>query len=279
MLAIIGGSGFENFSEFQTLKKLERETPFGLASSGLKRISVAGKEALFVSRHGEQHEDLPSEVNYRANIFALKKYGAQALVSFSAVGSLQKELKPGDLVVPDQFIDRTRGLRTRSFCGEGLVGHVSLADPTCLVMEKVLQSLSFDFPVHFKKTAVCIEGPAFSTRAEAAVHRSMGAELVGMTAFPEYALAREAGLPFLPCFFVTDYDCWDASIPHVTLEDVIKIMRGNNGKAFAVLTQLLEQGSFWSESQVPEQGLKTGLMTKMSQLSKEQRSFLEVLLS
>src|SRR5262245_28382290 len=126
MFAIIGGSGFEKFDGFETLELLARETPFGPTSSGFKKVRIGGREALFISRHGEHHEVTPTEINYRANIFALKAHGARAVISFSAVGSLQEELAPGDLVIPTQYIDRTKGLRKHTFCGDGLVGHMSL---------------------------------------------------------------------------------------------------------------------------------------------------------
>jgi len=215
MIGVIGGSGFEKFDEFETIGMLNRETPFGLAASGMKRVSVAGKDFIFISRHGEHHEHLPSEINYRANIYALKKHGAKAVVSFSAVGSLRKEFAPGELVIPYQYIDRTKSLRKHTFLGEGLVGHVSLAKPVCDVMseraiELVMQNnLNTEFRTHFGQTYVCIEGPYFSTKAESNAYRQMGADIIGMSNFPEYALAREAGLPYLPCCFVTDYDCWD----------------------------------------------------------------------
>ena len=134
MWAVIGGSGFEKFDGFQVIEELNVETPFGPASSGLKLVEVAGERCLFLSRHGASHELLPSEVNFRANIFALKKHGAKQVLSFSAVGSLRAELKPGDMVVSTQYIDRTKGIRKHTFCGEGMVGHMSLAKPVCTKM-------------------------------------------------------------------------------------------------------------------------------------------------
>lgn len=305
MYAIIGGSGFEKFEGFEVIENLDRETPFGLASSGFKKVRLDGKEILFISRHGDHHEYLPSEINYRANIFALKKWGAKGIISVSAVGSLDKNLAPGDLVVPNQYIDRTKGLRAHSFLGGGLIGHVSLAKPTCEVMESNLFSMLyksnssrkieatislveapkssvsalFSFPIHFKKTYVCIEGPYFSTKAESLSYRQMGADIIGMSNFPEYALAREAGLPYLPCCFVTDYDCWDVSIPHVTVEEVIKVMRGNNAKAIELIKCILKQEPFWIGSQAPEGGLRTGLFMSLDAIPKDKNSWLEILRS
>lgn len=281
MFGIIGGSGFEKFDDFETVALLDRETPFGLASSGFKKVRVNGVEFLFISRHGDHHELLPSEINYRANIFALKKHGAKAIVSFSAIGSLEKSCKPGDLVVPYQYIDRTKGARKHSFLGEGLVGHISLAKPICQVMAERLKPLTAeqDFETHYAKTYVCIEGPYFSTKAESLSYRQMGADIVGMSNFPEYALAREAGLPYLPCCFVTDYDCWDDNIPHVTVEEVIKVMKGNNGKAFTLLKELLDQKNFWDGSLAPEGGLRTGLFMPMESIPEDKIGWVKILMS
>lgn len=194
MIGIIGGSGFEKFEEFKTVELLSTDTPFGKTSTGFKKAKLDETEFLFISRHGDHHELLPSEINYRANIYAMKKMGVTSIVSFSAVGSLAKEYAPGDLVVPHQYIDRTKSLRKSTFLGEGLIGHVSLAQPICKVMAQNLetQKSKFDFKIHFGQTYVCIEGPYFSTKAESLAYRQMGAQIIGMSNFPEYALAREA---------------------------------------------------------------------------------------
>lgn len=282
MWAIIGGSGFEKFDGFEPIENLKRETPFGLASSGIKKVKIASHEFLFISRHGERHELLPSKVNYRANIYALKSYGAQAILSFSAVGSLQEAYKPGDMVVPYQYIDRTKSLRQHTFCDEGLVGHMSLAHPVCKSLAERVRELShaMSWDSHFAQTYVCIEGPNFSTKAESQYYRDLGADIVGMTHFPEYALAREAGLSYLPCCFVTDYDCWDESRPHVTLEEVIQVMRNNNAKAFELTQKILAQGAdIYADCECSQQGLKTGLMTPREQVPAAAQEWLKVLLT
>jgi 5'-methylthioadenosine phosphorylase len=281
MIGVIGGSGFEKFEDFETVQLMDKETPFGQASSGFKKVRVQGQEFLFISRHGDHHEHLPSEINYRANIFAMKKHGAKALVSFSAVGSLQKDFKPGDMVVPHQYIDRTKSLRKHTFLGEGLIGHVSLAKPICEKMSHHLRETfkPAGFKIHYGQTYVCIEGPYFSTQAESHTYRSMNAQIIGMTNFPEYALAREAGLPYLPCCFVTDYDCWDDSIPHVTVEEVIKVMRGNNSKAFETLQVILKQKDMWKGSAAIEGGLKTGLFMAPDQIPADKKSWLQMLMN
>lgn len=281
MWAIIGGSGFEKFDGFETIKAMPRETPFGLASSGFKKVRVAGKEALFISRHGEHHEHLPTEINYRANIFALKAAGAKAIVSFSAVGSLRAEMAPGDMVIPLQYIDRTKGIRKHTFCGDGIVGHNSLAYPVPKELTLEIEKLTKkeNFKSHIGGTYVCIEGPNFSTLAESLHYRELPADIIGMTNFPEYSLAREAGLTYLPCCFVTDYDCWDTSRPHVTIEEVINTMRLNNGKAFSLLQKILtSEQNLLAKVHCSEQGLKTGLMTPRESLTPAQKEWMQVLI-
>jgi 5'-methylthioadenosine phosphorylase len=246
---------------------------------------VNNDDFLFISRHGEHHEHLPSEINYCANIYAMKKFGARAIISFSAIGSLQKEYAPGDLVIPYQYIDRTKSIRRHTFLGEGLIGHVSLAKPVCEVMaERAMElitqnNLNSHFKTHFGQTYVCIEGPYFSTKAESNTYRQMGADIIGMSNFPEYALAREAGLPYLPCCFVTDYDCWDDSIPHVTVDEVIRVMRGNNGKAFMLLKSFLRAGSFYNESSAYEGGLRSGLFMPKEAIPASKKAWVELLMS
>lgn len=280
MWAIIGGSGFEKFDDVELVEECNITTPFGDPSSGLKKIKVAGVECLFLSRHGAHHEKLPSEVNYRANIFALKKLGAKQILSVSAVGSLVKECKPGDMVVPKQYIDRTKSMRKHTFCGDGVVGHTSLAHPVCAKWTQRIKDLSSEmsFDIHFDKTYICIEGPYFSTQAESVSYGKMGADIIGMTNFPEFALAREAGLGYVPCSFVTDYDCWDDSIAHVTLEEVIKVMRNNNAKAFSLMQKLLPMTPPEGLNYADE-GLKNSLFVPVDSLTPEQQEWVAVLQS
>ncbi len=282
MYAIVGGSGFEKFDGFKTVENIKVETPFGPTSSGLKRVKIGSHECLFLSRHGEHHEQLPTEVNFRANIYALKKLGARAILAFSAVGSLRKEFKPGDMVLCSQYIDRTKGVRAHTFLGEGIVGHVSLAHPVCKTAVGAIQKMSekYDFDCHFGQTYICIEGPYFSTKAESNYYRQIGADIIGMTHFPEFALAREAGLSYIPCCFVTDYDCWDDLIPHVTLEEVIKVMRLNNGKAFKMAQDILATGdALYADCHCRDQGLRTGLMTPKDAIPKDKLAWLDILMS
>jgi len=302
MWAIIGGSGFEKFEDFKPIEDLSRETPFGLTSLGFKKVSLEGKELLFIPRHGTDHGVLPSEVNYRANIYALKKYGATKLLTFSAVGSLQNQYAPGDLVIPSQYVDRTKGKRLATYCGNGIVGHVSLAEPISTTMLMALKNIvgeqeisssaalehdlpevtapgaHFDFKVHFEKTLVVMEGPQFSTKAESHLYRSWGADIIGMTSYPEYALAREAGLAFLNCCFVTDYDCWKDDIPHVTVEQVIQVMKKNNQKAYQVAKNMIHsQDPKLLAATEKDNGLKNALMSDPTQMTPQQKELVAVL--
>jgi 5'-methylthioadenosine phosphorylase len=282
MWGIIGGSGFEKFEEFEALENLDRGTPFGQCSEGLKKGRVGGKEVLFIPRHGQSHNLSPSDVNYRANIFALKKHGARQILAFSAVGSLRQELAPGDMVVPSQYIDRTKSLRRSTFGGEGFVSHVSLAEPTSKILSDELKKLakSFSFKTDFDKVAICVEGPYFSTKAESNVFRSFGADIIGMTAFPEYALVREAGLAFLPCSFVTDYDCWKDDIPHVTVAEVMETMKKNNKKAFEAAKAIVNiDAALLEKASEKESGLKNAIMTAPDHINAETKAWLKVLLA
>lgn len=283
MWAMIGGTGFERFEEFQTLENLDGNTPFGAASSGFKRVRLGEETVLFVPRHGQHHELLPSEINYRANIFALKQAGATKILSVSAVGSLRAELKPGDMVVPTQYIDRTKSLRQHTFCGDGVVGHVSLAHPVApeLVqrVEDWFKEFKPGFECHLRKTYVCMEGPAFSTRQESLLYRSWGADIIGMTNYPEYALAREAGLGYLSCCFVTDFDAWNEAIEHVTVEGVMAVMKANNGKAFTFAKGFIPSSQDLLPKGCREAGLKNGLLTSWDAIDEEKKVWLQLLIS
>lgn len=281
MWGIIGGSGFEKFDEFKVIEELPRQTPFGETSKGFKKVELEGEELFFIPRHGSTHDRLPTEVNYRANIFALKKMGVTKLLTFSAVGSLQNDLAPGDLVVPTQFIDRTKGIRNATFCGGNIVGHVSLAQPVTEILTSTLKSISgsLDFKSHFDKTLVVMEGPQFSTKAESQLYRSWSADIIGMTSYPEYALAREAGLAYMNCCFVTDYDCWKDDIEHVTVEQVIKVMRENNSKALEIAKVLINnKNSALLNATEKENGLKNALMSDKKEMSEDQAAWIEILL-
>lgn len=278
MWAVLGGSGFERFDDFKIEEEINVNTPFGKPSAAIIKAKLNDTSILFLSRHGKHHEFCPSTINYQANLFALKSLGASKILALSAVGSLQKELKPGDCVIPTQYINWTKLPRARTFCVQGAVGHVSLAKPVDLALINQIKEImqDSDITIHYNKTYICIEGPAFSTQAESKLFRQMGADIVGMTNFPEYALAKEAGMYYLPLSFVTDYDCWDDALGHVTLEQVLEIMRKNNLKAFAMMQKLIPQSQSFYPKGCPEQGLKTGLMTPFESLTPEVQAWMKI---
>jgi len=239
VLGIIGGSGLYGVPEIVVDDEVVVSTPFGAPSSPVVKGHIGSLSCLFLARHGKGHVKTPSEVNYRANVWALKTLGAQALVSVSAVGSLRAEIAPGDLVIPDQVIDKTAG-RPQTFFGNGLVGHVAMADPYCPSLSALVATAAekTGATVHRGGTLVCMEGPAFSTRAESLLHRAWGAHLIGMTVMPEAKLAREARLCYCTLALATDYDCWHPDHESVTVEQVIAVMHKNTSRSRETLVHL-----------------------------------------
>ena len=224
MLAIIGGSGFYQM-EGAKASSQEMSTPFGAPSAAITSLTFAdGRRALFLPRHGPAHQLLPSEINYRANIWALKKAGARQIIAVSACGSLREEIRPGDFAIPSQYFDHTRG-RARTFFGDGLVGHVSSAKPACPLLSAALAEAceKLGFAIHSDKTYACVEGPRLGTRAESLFLRdAAGADIVGMTNAPEVFLAMEAQISYATLAVCTDYDCWkDDPAAHATVEAII----------------------------------------------------------
>lgn len=241
-LAIIGGSGFYEMEGVKVIREHALATPYGSPSDPIVEAELEGTRFFFLSRHGKGHRYLPSEVPYAANIYALRILGAQDLLSISAVGSLREELRPGDPVLPDQFLDRTFA-RRRSFFGEGIVGHVSLAEPTCTALRKFLARMASAVDPRTREggTYLCIEGPQFSTRAESFFYRSLGADIIGMTNATEARLSREAGICYTSLCFVTDYDCWKTHEQPVTVEQVIAILSANVKKGQEIVRRVLKQ--------------------------------------
>ncbi|MFL5786031.1 MAG: S-methyl-5'-thioadenosine phosphorylase [Bacteriovoracaceae bacterium] len=234
-VGVIGGSGIYKLDAIKVIKSHKVETPFGNPSADIMECEVEGSSFYFLPRHGIGHHFTPSEVNYRANIFALKKLGVNTIVSISAVGSLQEEFAPREFVVVDQFIDWTKGLRKRSFFDEGMVGHVSVADPIEKGLAERLHAHCQKAGVksHLGGAYVCIEGPQFSTRAESKIYRSFGAAVIGMTNCPEAFLAKEAGMAYATVAMVTDYDCWKEE--HCTVQEIMAVMKSNYVSAQAFI--------------------------------------------
>ncbi len=226
-VGVIGGSGIYKLDAIKLIKTHKVTTPFGNPSAEIMECEVDGSAFYFLPRHGIGHHFTPSEVNYRANIFALKKLGVNTIVSISAVGSLQEQFAPREFVMVDQFIDWTKGLRKRTFFDEGMVGHVSVADPIekslCRRLHDSCQSAGVKS--HLGGAYVCIEGPQFSTRAESKIYRSFGASVIGMTNCPEAFLAKEAGIAYATVAMVTDYDCWKEE--HCTVQEIMDVMKSN----------------------------------------------------
>lgn len=227
-IGVIGGSGLYQLEGSRKIEELELSTPFGLPSDNISIVDVGGEPVAFLPRHGKGHRLLPTEVPTKANIWALKRLGVEQILSVSAVGSLTEDYQPGDFVVCDQLIDRTKH-RVNSFFGSGLVGHVAFADPYCAQMREAFIKVMADsgHSVHPKGTLVVMEGPLFSTRAESFLYKSWGAHLIGMTALPEAKLAREAEICFAVVAMITDYDCWKEAQESVTIEMVLKVMADN----------------------------------------------------
>lgn len=228
-IGVIGGSGLYQIDGLKSVKNLKVTTPFGKPSSALTTGMLDGVPMVFLPRHGKGHMLSPSEINYRANIFAMKKLGVTHIVSISAVGSMKEHIAPGDFLIVDQFIDRTKGIRASTFFKDGLVGHVSMADPVCSCLRNVLLNASKNIEknIHEKGTYVCMEGPQFSTRAESFLYRSWGVDVIGMTNIPECMLAREAEICYATVALVTDYDCWKEGEEAVSVETVMETMKHN----------------------------------------------------
>jgi 5'-methylthioadenosine phosphorylase len=237
-IGIIGGSGLYSMAGLKDTREIRVKTPFGEPSDAIVIGTLEGKRVAFLARHGRGHRILPSEINFRANICAMKQLGVTRIISVSAVGSLQEDLRPGEFLVPDQFVDRTKN-RVSTFFGGGLVAHVAFDKPTCSQVSAVLADASVHcgVKVHPRGTYVCIEGPQFSTLAEAHVHRQLRFEVIGMTNVTEAKLAREAELCYATIAMITDYDCWHPEHESVTATQIIATLNQNAANAQKVLRE------------------------------------------
>jgi len=235
-IGIIGGSGLYSMPGFTDQHEVAVETPFGAPSDPYVVGQLEGHEVAFLARHGRGHRISPSELNFRANIFGMKKLGVERILSLSAVGSLKEEHRPLDFVIPDQFFDRTRG-RISTFFGEGLVAHVSFADPVCPQLATVADTACRVSGVNVKSggTYLCMEGPAFSTKAESNIYRAWNMDVIGMTNLQEAKLAREAEICYTTIAMVTDYDCWHEEHDAVTVTDIIRVLNQNAENACKVV--------------------------------------------
>jgi len=241
ILGVLGGSGLYDLDGLSEARTEEVSTPFGPPSAPVASGRIGSTKLLFLPRHGQGHRYSPSEINYRANVFALKSLGAEKVLSVSAVGSLREGLTPGEFVLPDQFIDKTWG-RASTFFGGGVVGHVGFAEPTCpsFAVAVAAAAAASGRRVHRGGTYVCMEGPQFSTRAESQLHRSWGADVIGMTGATEAKLCREAEVCFVSLALVTDYDAWHAEEEAVSVDAVVAVLRANVAGAREIIRRLGE---------------------------------------
>ena len=281
-IGIIGGSGLYKMSALTDVQEIAIDTPFGKTSDAFVYGKLSGTPVVFLARHGRSHHLLPSEVPYRANIYALKTLGVEYIISASAVGSLQEYAKPLDIVLPDQFIDRTTS-RTSTFFGDGIVAHVAFGEPICKSLLGVIASAAEGVDlgrskVHRGGAYLCMEGPAFSTKAESVLYRSWGAKVIGMTNLTEAKLAREAEISYATIALVTDYDCWHEDHESVTVEMIIQNLQKNALNAQQVIQRAVAKIAANPPKSEAHHALKTSILTDLSKVSAASRDRLQVIL-
>jgi 5'-methylthioadenosine phosphorylase len=281
-IGIIGGSGLYKMEALKDIEEVQIDTPFGPPSDAIILGTLENTRVAFLARHNRNHTLLPSELPFRANIYAMKSLGVEYLISASAVGSLKQEVKPLDLVVPDQFIDRTKG-RDSTFFGEGIVGHIGFGHPVCEKLAGVLTdsiaSLNLaDITLHKGGTYICMEGPAFSTKAESNLYRSWGASVIGMTNLTEAKLAREAEIAYATLALVTDYDCWHPEHDHVTVEMVIGNLHKNAENAQKVIQETVRRLSENPPDSEAHSALKYAILTPLDHVPQGTKDKLALLL-
>ena len=279
MLAIIGGTGVTMLQGLEITESMTVSTPFGTPSAPIQKGRIGAQEILFLSRHGEGTHHLPHEVNYRANIFALKSLGTTQIIGISAVGSLREEIAPGDLALPTQYFDWTRGRRAASFFGEGVAAHVSTANPVSAALADWVhaKALALGIRVHADVTYGCVEGPRLGTRAESHFLRLAGCDLVGMTNVPEVFLAREAQICYATIGIATDYDCWlDDPEKHVTVSSIFTLYRQSLSKVMTLLQALLQETPPAEDAAI-RTALAYSMLSTPASLNDDQRQWLAVL--
>lgn len=281
-IGIIGGSGLYKMEALKEIEEITLSTPFGMPSDSFIIGQLDGVSVAFLPRHGVNHHLLPSEVPYRANIHGMKQLGVEYIISASAVGSLQAEMKPLDMVIPDQFIDRTKN-RSSTFFGDGIVAHIGFGDPICPNLAQVLgdaiASLNLlNVNLHRSGTYVCMEGPAFSTKAESNLYRSWGGTIIGMTNLPEAKLAKEAEIAYTTLALVTDYDCWHPDHDHVTLEMIIDNLHRNAENAQKVIRETVKRLTENPPVSKSHQALKNAILTPLNKVPDPQLKKLNLLL-
>jgi len=280
-LGILGGSGLYAMDGIEDGRELELDTPYGRPSDSLRIGRIGDLEVVFLARHGRHHTFTPTEVPYRANIWALRSLNVRWILSVSAVGSLQEQYRPLDMVVPNQFIDRTHQ-RPLTFFGEGVVAHVTVADPYCAALSRILEDVGDSLMpegrhLHRGGTYLCMEGPAFSTRAESELYRSWGCSVIGMTNHTEARLAREAEIAYATLAMVTDYDCWHTEHASVTVEMVIDNLRANAALAQEIVRVAAQRVGNQRPVSKAHQALRHALMTPVESVPAETRRKVDLL--
>lgn len=277
-IGIIGGSGLYDMADLTGRDEVCIETPFGEPSSAYVTATLRGRRVAFLARHGSGHRIMPSELNFRANIYGFKKLGVEWLISASAVGSLKEEYRPLDIVIPDQFVDRTRG-RISTFFGRGLVAHVGFAHPICSILSKTAYdaAMAAGATAHRGGTYVCMEGPQFSTLAESRLYRSWGMDVIGMTNLQEAKLAREAEICYVTLALVTDYDCWYPGHDEVTVEMIISNLTQNARTAQRIIAETVERLPVARTCECAT-ALENALITRPDAVPVETRKMLEPLI-
>jgi 5'-methylthioadenosine phosphorylase len=280
-LGVLGGSGLYAMDGLDDVRELDLDTPYGRPSDSLRIGRIGDLEVVFLARHGRHHTFTPTEVPYRANIWALRSLDVRWILSVSAVGSLQEQYRPLDMVVPDQFIDRTHQ-RPLSFFGEGVVAHVTVADPYCSALSRILEDVGDSLMpegrrLHRGGTYLCMEGPAFSTRAESELYRSWGCSVIGMTNHTEARLAREAEIAYATLAMVTDYDCWHTEHASVTVEMVIENLRANAALAQEIVRAAAQRVGVQRPASKAHQALRHALMTPVDSVPAATRRKVDLL--
>ncbi|OIN86509.1 MAG: methylthioadenosine phosphorylase [Alphaproteobacteria bacterium CG1_02_46_17] len=279
MLGIIGGTGFYKLEGLEVIEEIDADTPFGKPSAPLARVRYADKEVIFLPRHGARHQFLPHEVNYRANIYALKQAGIRQIVGFSAIGSLREDIAPGEFAIPEQYIDWVKDGRVKTFFGSGIAAHVSTAKPVCSNLTQALADAAqrINTKLHTGKTYICVDGPRLGTQAESHFFRQIGGDLVGMTNVPEVFLAREAQICYATVGIATDYDCWkEDPADHADTATIIARYGASLVKANAMLKSFLEAPLPKADPLIRE-NLRGAIMTPDETLSTQALDMLTVL--
>ena len=279
-IGVIGGSGLYNIEGIKNTREVAIDTPFGRPSGNFILGNLEGKEVIFLPRHGQGHAISPSHINYRANIFGMKKLGVNKIISISACGSLREELKPLDFVVPDQFVDRTNHAREMSFFGEGIVAHIEFSHPVCSSLSNSISEAakSLSFTVHPKGTYINMEGPAFSTLAESNLYRNWGMDIIGMTNFAEAKLAREAGICYATLASVTDYDCWHPGHGSVTIDMIINNLNKNSENAKKILHSVISSADCQEECVSCFGALKYAIITDKKVIPEKIKKDLDIII-